>query len=322
MSQKNKLHCLHVPDLYEVEEAFLHWEAVEDATAYELDMIANQTFEAGMAAHGRSWDDLALALLRWNELEAKGLSWEAFENLPPTFVVYRGPGTAVAAMAPGLAWAYLDALAETWEQLEARQLAWWELEDLYPRGASWDTLEALCLTWQEIDEHLLTWAGLAHLPADSAPHRAWAVVVPENAAFVYFRLRALLPGGEKTACLTSTPKIVNALETATITADTAQTQMLLLTAEHVQSLSGTTFVLKYDAAHLQFNSASARAGGHTLPFLPGPGIVKNQPGRLELTCARQAPEAFVWCGLAAMLCFTAKKTGSSNVQLLKTKTHP
>lgn len=93
--------CLHIPRLYEGEEAEIYWRDIAWATSYQLECVYENTFDQPLAVVAlyrgrgepaskdvqftdpRTWQEADAGFQTWEEMEQRGSSWKSLEEQPP-----------------------------------------------------------------------------------------------------------------------------------------------------------------------------------------------------------------------------------------------
>ena len=91
--------CLHIPPIHKGETVEIAWETVNGATAYDLGLRYDESFE--QSSYGKTWGDIQKDEASWNAIQANSLSWQAIHNLPTEFTLYKGLGVPPAWTAFG-----------------------------------------------------------------------------------------------------------------------------------------------------------------------------------------------------------------------------
>ena len=345
--------CLHIPPLHEGERAYLSWAVVDGAAGYILERQFNKTFEdasrgrtwsqldsAGktwdqlehegltweqfenLSARGRAWDSLDVEALTWDEIESKNMTWQDFETLSPSFIIYRGPGTAVPVPDRGRTWLQMDSEELTWDKFESKNLTWEQFDNLSPIGMSWGTLEAHWLNWYEFEEKKLSWDEFEQL-SDGKEHRGATDNIPIGAKTAIYRIKAYDAAGIESGYLTSAilpvVPIFSRDSSVQWQASNGSDYWLFIEALRTWDMERIPLTFRYNAPILTLNDfmpqiSDIQSDSNIDPY-EHLRIISNVLGEIRFVCTRPTPLGETWSGCVASVNFTARRAGIAEARL-------
>lgn len=275
--------CLHIPTLYEGENATIIWNDVDWAVDYVLDVAFDSAFYA----------------------------------LPTGPTVYRGKGSSPAVLPSP--WGYmcyeLEKLGLTWRQFLGYELDWKRIGASLPGGQNCGELDARCQTWAENSQADLSWRAFElSTPCSIKPHVQCAIPIPIGVRSAYFRLWAIAADGESRAILSAQRKIAQ-LEKVTLTTETGKKNLVLFEGTEIDNYQDIVFTMHYDQAHLALDDLSLWAGGYKLPLSQCALTSESKDGKLKFKSSRAIPSTVCLSGLSALLQMSAKQSGTTDLRL-------
>ena len=345
--------CLHIPALYEGEQAQIIWGAVESDKNYTIERVFNETFL--QAISGFTWDNIDSisepwsghdkAALNWNQIEAnkgkgqywegldyKKLSWAEFENysynwqklecLETNFEIFKGLGLKRPGIEQGWTWLELDELHNSWSSLEKSEHSWEKLEKITLPGISWDSIDSRWLTFNEWEEKDLTFDEL-DTQNQVKEHRGTADFIPIGASNAMYRIKAYDSNGYESEYLeTSQMSVIPVFyrnSTMEYPVKTGKRYTVLMKAQEVSGLDKIRMNLRYNPYLLELVSFVAGS----VKTIKEPGdyseenikIYSSVPGNLRFQSTRQLNENECFSGSIALVEFIAKGTGRALISL-------
>lgn len=349
----NRPECLHIPLLYEGEQARISWGAVEADENYSLERVFNESFSQTLTGYnwdnydssnepwsshdqaylnwhqietrtGKSqhWERLDYEQLSWSQLESHSYTWQQLENRDISFEIFKGPGTELPGIEQGRTWLELDEHNNTWSSLEKSENTWDEGEKVTLPGISWESIDSRWLTFNEWERK-----GLNFHELDSQKqieeHQGLIDSIPIGVSNAMYRIKAYASNGDEsdyleTAQLSVIP-IFYRNSTMEYPVKAGKRYTVLLTAQEVSGLERIHMKLKYDPYLLELNSFSA--GSPKSITKPGSypeenvKIYSSMPGNLRFQSTRQLSKNQCFSGSIALVEFVAKGTGSAVISL-------
>lgn len=301
--------CLHIPPLYQDDEAFLFWHAMDGAAAYRLECAVDGDFETAQTGlewgrfddAGKSWDVLDNTT-SWDEIDVwdnRGRTWSAFES-------------------DGLSWDEMDTRPDTWQDVSEHALdltvyAGPGTNHTIPAadGMNWDARDARWSPWSEADARALSWDAIEQQPPDTGPHLGCTVQVPVDKQSGMYRVNA--------AAQAAVSGYLTALQQAMISVDTTEVQMPVgelyhvnIVGELVRNFEGMQFTLYYDPLYLAFNAVSLHAAGTPATRTR---IVRYTEGQVVFECDAVIPTWETQDGLVLNASFRVVRPGEATLRL-------
>ena len=347
--------CLHIPLLYEGENARIDWEMVDQADGVVIERTFNQTFEEALSGYswensdsllktwsgwdqeelswkqieartgwGRSWEHLDYDGLSWSQIEAKDSTWTRFEHQDTGFEIFRGMGTKGLGSEQGRTWNELDASEKTWSRIEADNLSWTEWEYVTLSGLSWEGLDSRWQTFEECEGEDLTfeeWEALS----STGEHRAMTDSIPIGAVSAMYRIKSYSESeGVESSYLTTSqlPVIPIFYRSGTLEypVKAGRNYRILLAAEDVYGLERVPMNVKYHPDVMELKNFSAISEDR----IKGAGSYgearltiesKSAEGRIRFQSTRSLGQDQGFSGSIAIVELTAKRTGKATIVL-------
>lgn len=349
----NRPECLHIPTLYEGEQAQISWEEMEADENYTLERLFNESFSQALSGctwdnfdssnetwsshdetylnwhqietktgKGQHWERLDYEQLSWSQLENYSYTWQQLESRDISFEIFRGPGVEMPGIEQGRTWLELDELNNTWSILEKSENSWDEEEKATLPGISWESIDSRWLTFNEWERK-----GLNFYELDSQKqieeHRGLIDFIPIGASNAMYRIKAYAPNGDESDYLETSqiPVIPIFYRSSTMEypVKAGERYTVLLKAQEVSGLDRIHMKLKYDPYLLELNNFAA--GGLKSITKPGSypeenvNIYSSIPGNLRFQSTRQLSPNECFSGSIALVEFIAKGTGSAVISL-------
>ncbi len=349
----NRPECLHIPLLYEGEQAQISWGAVEANENYTLERIFNESFSQALTGYtwdnfdssdeswsshdqadlnwhhietrsgkGQHWERLDYEQLSWSQLESHSCTWQQLECRDISFEIFKGPGIELPGIEHGRTWLELDELNNTWSSQEKSENTWDDWEKVTLPGISWESIDSRWLTFNEWERK-----GLNFHELDSQKqiekHRGLIDSIPIGAFNAMYRIKAYGPNGDEsdyleTAQLPVIP-IFYRSSTMEYPVKVGKRYTVLLKAQEVSGLDKIHMNLRYDRYLLELTNFAV--GG--LKSITEPGsypeenvkIYSSIPGNLRFQSIRQLNQNECFSGSIALVEFVAKGTGSAVISL-------
>jgi hypothetical protein len=350
----NRPECLHIPLLYEGEQAQISWGAVEADENYTLERVFNESFSKELTGYnwdnydssnepwsshdqaslnwhqieiktgkGQHWGHLDYEQSSWSQLENHSDTWQQLESRDISFEIFKGQGIELPSIEQGCTWLELDELNNTWSsQEESENTTWDEWEKLTLPGISWESIDSRWLTFKEWERK-----GLNFHELDSQKqieeHRGLIDSIPIGASNAMYRVKAYTPNGDESDYLETAQLSVIPIffrnSTMEYPVKAGKRYTVLLKAQEVSGLDRIHMKLKYDPYLLELNNFAA--GG--LKSITEPGsypeenvkIYSSIPGNLRFQSTRQLSPNECFSGSIALVEFIAKGTGSAVISL-------
>jgi hypothetical protein len=349
----NRTKCLHIPLLYEGEQAQISWGAVESDVNYTLERLFNESFSQALSGctwdnfdssneswsshdevflnwhqietrkgKGQHWERLDYEKSSWSQLENHSYTWQQLESRDISFEIFRGLGVELSGMEQGRTWLELDELNNTWSCLEKSEYSWDEEEKLTLPGISWESIDSRWLTFNEWERK-----GLNFYELDSQKqieeHRALIDSIPIGASSAMYRVKIHDSNGDESDYLETAQMLVIPIfyrsSTMEYPVKAGKRYTVLLKAQEVSGLDRIHMKLKYDPYLLELNNFVA--GGLKCITKPGSypeenvSIYSSIPGNLRFQSTRQLSPNECFSGSIALVEFMAKGTGSAVISL-------
>lgn len=349
----NRPECLHIPTLYEGEQAQISWGAVEVDEKYKLERLFNESFSQALSGFtwdnfdssnepwsshdedflnwhqietrigkGQHWERLDYEQLSWSDLESLSFTWQQLESRDISFEIFRGLGVELSGMEQGRTWLEMDELNNTWSCLEKSEYSWEEEEKLTLPGISWEGIDSRRLTFNEWEIKELNFHELDS-KKQIEKHRGLIDSIPIGASNAMYRIKTYAPNGDEsdyleTAQLPVIP-IFYRSSTMEYPVKVGKRYTVLLKAQEVSGLDKIRMNFRYDPYLLQLNNFAAGSPQN----ITEPGIYPEEnvkiysaiPGNLRFQSTRQISPNECFSGSIALVEFVAKGTGSAVISL-------
>ena len=348
-----KPECLHIPTLYEGENAEIRWEALETDTNYIVERIFNETFSQALSGYtwgnldtlGESWSHYDQEALNWNQIETrtgKGRNWERhdYEQLTwsqieetyqswkqleiqeISFEIYQGPGAKIMDITQVHNWLEFDGLGRTWSSLEMDMLSWQEAESGVLPGLAWESIEARWLTFDEWEQKGLTFQELEG-QLRGQKHRSMTDVVPIGAVNAMYQMKAKSSNGEESDYVTTTQLPVIPIfyrdGVMEYPVKAGKRYRILLRAQDVYGLDKVRMNLRYNQYLLELNDFSAFSSNKIIAAGEYQAeqlrIYCSVPGNVWFQSTRSLNSGECYTGSISLVDFIATGTGVAAVSL-------
>jgi len=349
----NRPECLHIPTLYEGEQAQISWGAVEADTNYIVERVFNESFlqalsgctwdnfdstnepwsrhdQADLNWHqietrtgkGQNWERLDYEQLSWLQLENHTYTWQQLESLEISFEIFKGPGARRSGIEQGCTWLELDELNKDWISLENSGLTWEEWENITLPGISWESIDSRWLTFSEWEEKGFTFHDL-DTQKQIEEHRGMTDSIPIGASNATYRIKAYdIKNNESGYLETEQLPIIPIFyrsSTMEYPVKAGKRYAVLLKAQEVSGLEKIRMNLRYNPYLLELTSLAAGS----IKRITEPGnypeenlkIYSSVPGKLWFQSTRQLSKNECFSGSIALVEFVAKGSGSAAVSL-------
>ena len=349
----NRPECLHIPTLYEGENAQISWDAVDTDKNYIVERIFNESFLQALSGYtwdnfdsinepwsthdqaaqnwqqletitgkGEHWERLDYEQLSWLQFENHSYTWQQFENLDISFEIFNGLGVERAGIEQGRTWLELDELNETWSSLEIPGHSWQEGELVTLPGLSWESIDSRWLTFNEWEEKGLTFHEL-DTQKQIEKHRGMTDSISLGASNAMYRMKAYDTQGNESEYLTTAqlPVIPVFYRNSTMEypVKAGNRYVVLLKAQEVSGLEKIRMNLRYNPYLLELTNLAAGS----LKSITKPGnypeenlrIYSSIPGNLWFQSTRQLSQNECFSGSIALAEFFAKGIGNAEVLL-------
>lgn len=349
----NRPECLHIPTLYEGEEAQISWGAVEADKNYMVERVFNESFLQALSGYtwdnfdstnepwnihdqaarnwlqietqtgkGQHWERLDYEQLSWSQLENLSYTWQQFESQDISFEIFNGLGVERIGIEQGCTWLELDELNKTWSTLEISDYSWEEGEQVTLPGLSWESIDSRWLTFHEWEEKGLTFQEL-ETQNQIEKHRGMTDFISIGSLNAMYRIKAYDTQCIESEYLTTAQLPVIPVfyrrSTMEYPVKTGKRYTVLLKAQEVSGLEKIRMNLRYNPYLLELISFAAGS----LTNITKPGnypeenlrVYSNFPGNLWFQSTRQLSQNECFSGSIALVEFIAKGTGSATVSL-------
>ena len=349
----NRPECLHMPALYEGEQAQISWGMVKPDSNYIVERVFNESFiqaltgctwdnfdsinepwsridQADLNWHqietrtgkGQNWERLDYEQSSWSQLENHSYTWQQLETQEISFEIFNGPGVRRSGIEQGCTWLELDELNKNWICLEKPGYTWAEWENETLPGISWDSIESRWLTFNEWEEKGFTfheWDTQKQIEQ----HRGMTDSIPIDATNVMYRIKAYDSKSNESDYITTSqlPVIPIFYRSNTIEypVKAGKRYVVLLKAQEVIGLEKVRMNLRYNPYLLELTSLAAGSPRR----ITEPGnypeenlrIYSSTPGKLWFQSTRQLSQNECFSGSIALVEFIARGTGSAAVSL-------
>lgn len=349
----NRPECLHIPLLYEGEQAEITWGAMEQDKSYTVERAFNETFSQALSGYtwdnydsadepwssheqnalnwnqietrtgkGQQWERLEYNQLSWSQLEQQAYTWKQLESREISFEIYKGLGVERPDIEQGCTWLELDELNNSCSSLEKSEYSWEKFEKVTLPGISWDSIDSRWLTFNEWEEKDLTFDEL-DTQNQVKEHRGMTDFIPIGASNAMYRIKAYDSNGYESEYLETAQLSVIPVfyrnSTMEYPVKAGKRYTVLMKAQEVSGLDKIRMNLRYNPYLLELVSFST--GG--IKSIKEPGnypeehikIYSSIPGNLRFQSTRQLNENECFSGSIAIVEFIAKGTGSALISL-------
>jgi hypothetical protein len=349
----NRPECLHIPTLYEGEQAQISWGAVEADENYIVERVFNESFLQALSGYtwdnidstnepwsrydqaaldwhkietrtgkGQHWERLDYEQLSWSQLENHSYTWQQLESREISFEIFNGPGVKRPGVEKGCTWLELDELNIAWSGLDQYGYSWEEGEKVTLPGLSWESIDSRWLTFNEWEGKELTFHEL-DTQKHKEEHRGMTDSIPIGASNAMYRIKAYGSNGDESDYLaTAQLPVIPIFYRSSIMeypVKTGKRYAVLLKAHEVSGLNKIRMNLRYNPYLLELTSLAAGS----LKSITEPGnypeenlrIYSSIPGKLWFQSTRQLSQNECFSGSIAVVEFIAKGTGSATVSL-------
>lgn len=349
----NRPECLHIPTLYEGEQAQISWGARELDRNYIVERVFNESFIQALSGctwdnfdstndpwgrrdqvdlnwyqietrtgKGQNWDRLNYEQLSWSQFENHSYTWHQLENREISFEIFKGPGVIRSGIEQGCTWLELDELNKDWISLENSKHTWGEWENEMLPGISWESIESRWLTFNEWEEKGFTFHELDK-QKQIEEHRGMTDSIPIGATNAMYRIKVDDNNSNESDYLTTEqlPVIPIFYRSSTIEypVKAGKRYVVLLKAQEVSGLDKIRMNLRYNPYLLELTSLAAGS----LRKITEPGnypeenlrIYSSIPGKLWFQSTRQLSQNECFSGSIALVEFIARGTGNAEVSL-------
>jgi hypothetical protein len=345
--------CLHIPTLYEGEQAQISWEAVEAEENYTVERVFNESFSQALSRYtwdnfdstnepwsrhdqaalnwhqietrtgkGQHWERLDYEQLSWSQLENYLYNWQQLECREISFEIFKGLGVERPGIEQGRTWLELDELNKASRSLEKSENSWDEGEKVTLPGISWESIDSRWMKFDEWERKGLTFQEL-DTQKQIEEHRGMTDSIPIGATNAMYRIKAYDSKGDESDYLATTqlPIIPVFYRSSTMEypVKTGKRYTVLLKAQEVSGLDKIRMNLRYDPYLLELtNFAAGRLKSITEPGNYPEENVKiysSISGNLWFQSTRQLIRNECFSGSIALVEFVAKGTGSAVISL-------
>lgn len=350
----NRPECLHIPTLYEGEQAQISWGAGETDTNYIVERVFNESFLQAKSGYtwdnidstnepwsrydqadlnwnqieirtgkGQSWERLDYEQLSWSQLENRSFTWHQLETQEISFEIFKGPGARRSGIEQGCTWLELDELNKDWISLENPGHTWVEWENETLAGISWESIDSRWLTFNEWEEKGFTFHEL-DTQKHIEEHRGMTDSIPIGSNNAMYRIKAVNSNEDESDYLTSEqiPVIPIFYRSSTMeySVKAGKRYVVLLKAQEVVGLEKVRMNLRYNPYLLELTSLAAGSQRR----ITEPGIYPEEnvriyssiPGKLRFQSTKQLRQNECFSGSIALVEFIARGTGSAAVTLI------
>ena len=349
----NRPECIHVPALYEGEQAQISWGTMEANKSFAVERIFNESFLQALSGYtwdnfdstnepwgrydqesldwhqietrtgkGQHWERLDYEQLNWSQLEHLSDTWQKFESREISFEIWKGLGVVRPGIEQEYSWLELDELNKTWNSLDLSGYTWEEGEQVMLPGLSWESMESRWLTCSEWEEKGLDFHELDNIK-QIKEHRGMTDSIPIGASRATYRIKASGSDGAESDYLTTSqlPVIPIFYRSSSVEypVETGKRYVVLLKAQEIKGLDKIRMNFRYNPYLLELTSFAANSPGN----ITRPGdypevdlkIYSSIPGKIWFQSTKQLNQNECFSGSIALVEFIAKGTGSAAVSL-------
>ncbi|WP_097002363.1 hypothetical protein [Lacrimispora amygdalina] len=348
----NRPECLHIPTLYEGDQAQISWGAGEADTNYIVERVFNESFLQAMSGctwdnldstnatwsrheqedlnwheietrtgKGQNWERLNYEQLSWSQLESNSYTWQQLEERVISFEIFKGPGIIKSGIEQGCTWLELDELNKDWAGQENSGHTWEEWESMTLPGISWESIDSRCLSFNEWESKGLTFQDL-DTQKYIEDHRGMTDSIPIGAINAMYRIKAFDSKEESDYLITEQLPVIPIFyrrSTIEYPVKSGKCYVVLLKAQEVSDLDKIRMNLRYNPYLLELTSLAAGS----LRKITEPGnypeenlrIYSSIPGELWFQSTRQLSQNECFSGSIALVEFIARGTGNAEVSL-------
>lgn len=346
--------CLHIPNLYEDDNALLSWESVDGANGYRLECVFDEGFESasqGLAwgniqaygdtwadikargltweglsklpSKGISWNDVMFSGFTWGQIADAGVTWKDIQTMPARFAIYDGYGYKIPGPDMGRSWEDIRDSGITWEELRDKGISWQDISFLPPttaRGLSWDCIKARNISWGDIAARGMTWEEWKS-QTDARIHHAHDVKIPRGKKCVYYRVQSHNDTESSDYMASKRITIIPIFyreDIADFSVVKGKRYMIQIYAKGIKSFKGIGMTLEYTPSRLMLDELSYNVQN-------GQGKSRSMPlmldigiprdGTLIFKCGRTDDDNTKLSAVAAQAIFTATETGGASVKI-------
>ncbi|WP_124068214.1 hypothetical protein [Clostridium sp. E02] len=350
----NRPECLHIPTLYEGEQAQISWGVVEADRNYIVERVFNESFLQALTGctwdnidstneswsgldqternwqqietktgKGQNWERLDYAQSSWSQLENDFDTWQQLESREISFEIFNGSGARRFGIEQGCTWLELDELKKDWFSLENQGHTWAEWENETLPGISWESIESRWLSFNEWEEKEFTfheWDTQKQIEQ----HRGMTDSIPIGSANAMYRIKAYDNKSDESDYLTTSQLPVIPIfyrnNTMEYPVKAGKRYIVLLKAQDVIGLEKVRMNLRYNPYLLELiNLAVGNQRRITEPGIypeENLRIYSSIPGKLWFQSTRQLSKNECFSGSIALVEFIARGTGSAAVTLI------
>jgi len=344
--------CLHIPTLYEGEQAQISWGAAQSDANYILERVFNESFLQAMSGYtwdnfdstdapwsqydqatlnwnqietktgkGQHWERLEYNQLNWSQIEKQSFTWHQTENREIDFEIFKGPGTDQPDIEKGRTWLELDELDRAWSSLEESVHSWKEGERITLPGITWESIDSRWLTFKEWETKDLTFQEY-DTQKYIEEHRGMKDFIPIGASSAMYRIKSFDFDEESDYLITEPMPVIPIFyrnSNREYPVKSGNRYVVLLRAHEVTGLEKIRMNLRYNPYLLRLTSFTASGMNN----ITQPGnypeekiiIYSSTPGNIRFQSTRQLKENECFSGSLALVELVAKGNGNAVISL-------